>query len=492
MRYLLGIDVGTTGTKTLLFREDGQCMGHAYCSYETTVPRVGFSEQNPLDWWQAVVQTVRQVCADPEIAQQTCAISLSTQGGTTVPVDENFHPVRPAMVWNDTRCVEQQARFSQKFGADTLYQKTGWGLVPGQNLMQIRWMKENEPDLFAQTRWFLSVPDYISCKLTGIPAIDPSNMGINQLGDIRRCSYDSQLLDFAGIKEDQLPAILPSGTIIGQLTSSAAQVLGLRADVVLVAGVHDQYAVALGSGCSQDGDILIGSGTCWVATCIADEPDFDSGLSQSIAAVPGRWGSLWSLSSGGICLEWWRKNLTADKDGTPIPYSQINEEVTRRKAAENGLFFFPFSGISSLESNLSKASFIGLDLFHDKYDMARAIMEGVAFQIAWMLDRFKTKPSPEGIKLSGGASKSQAWCQMVADIAAIPVVIPETADLACVGAAILAGIGSKVFRNTEDGYRRMSIPTQTIYPNPEASEMYAMQKKKYQHYAKLIGDGTTL
>ena len=488
MRYLLGIDVGTTGTKTLLFRQDGRLMGHAYCPYDTQTPEVGWSEQNPNDWWNAVVQTVRQVCADPAVAQKVAGISLSLQGGTTVPVDENFLPVRPAIVWNDNRCGQEHEAYLREVGPDSsIYEKTGWHLIYGLNALTIRWMKEHEPEHFAKTAMFLSVPDYISYKMTGIPAVDMSDVGINQLGNIREGVYDQEILEFAGITEEKLPKILRSGEKIGNLTEEAAKELGLHTGVVLVAGAHDQYAVALGAGACEAGDILIGSGTCWVITCIADQPDFASGLSQSVAAVPGKWGSLWSLSSGGVCLEWWRKNLTVDAEGKLISYDEINDQVAKRKAAENGLFFYPFSGCSSLEKNFKKASFIGLDLSHDKYDMARAIMEGVAFQIVWMLDGFETKPAKEGLKLAGGASKSELWCQIVADIANLPVRIPETADLACVGAAILAGVGSGVFPKAAEGYRCMAIPERVIYPNPDSVKMYQKQKKAYQKYANLLG-----
>ena len=488
MRYLLGIDVGTTGTKTLLFRQDGKLLGHAYRAYETKSPDVGRSEQNPDDWWNAVVKTVREVCADPGIAQNVAGISLSLQGGTTVPVDAHFQPVRPAIVWSDNRCAQEREAYLREVGADSsIYEKTGWHLGYGLNALAIRWMKDHEPENFAKTAMFLSVPDYISYKMTGIPAVDLSDVGINQLGNIREGGYDKELLQFAGISEAQLPRIFHSGEKIGNLTEKAAEELGLHTGVVLAAGAHDQYAAALGAGACQAGDILIGSGTCWVITCIADQPDFCSGLSQSVAAVPGKWGSLWSLSSGGVCLEWWRRNLTMDASGNPISYDTINAEVKKRKAAENGLFFYPFSGCSGPDKAFQRASFIGLDLSHDKYDMARAIMEGVAFQIVWMLEKFKTRPSAEGLKLAGGAAKSELWCQIVADIADLPVRIPETADLACVGAAILAGVGSGVFESAEAGYRCMAIPERIIYPNPKYVGMYREQMKAYRRYAGLLG-----
>lgn len=178
-------------------------------------------------------------------------------------------------------------------------------------------MKDNEPELFQKTAMFLSVPSYISYHMTGVAACDLSDAGIDQLADIRRGAYDEALLAYAGISAEQLPKLVRSGDRIGQLTPQAAQALGLTTDCVLVAGAHDQYAVALGAGAVRPGDILIGSGTCWVITAIGDAPDFSSGLSQSVAAVPGLWGSLRSLSSGGVCLDWLRKFVAVGSDGEP-------------------------------------------------------------------------------------------------------------------------------------------------------------------------------
>ena len=316
-RYLLGIDVGTTGTKTLLFSAEGQLLGHAYRGYKMYNPQVGYSEQNAEDWWDAVCQTVREVCADPEIGKSVVAISLSLQGGTMVAVDKDVKPVRPAMVWNDGRGAAQMQAYLREVGeAETMYQKTGWRLGKAMLAIEIRWMKENEPELFEKTAMFLSVPDYISMKMTGIPAVDMSDAGNNQLANVRDGCYDPEILKFAGVTEDKLPKLVRSGDVIGNLTAEAAEALGLSTDTVLVAGAHDQYAVALGAGALRSGDILIGSGTAWVVTAIGDEPAFETGLAQSVSAVPGKWGSLLSLSTGGVCLEWWRRNLTVAPDGS--------------------------------------------------------------------------------------------------------------------------------------------------------------------------------
>lgn len=484
-RYLLGIDVGTTGTKTLLFSEDGALLGHAYRGYPTKTPQVGWCEQDAEDWWQAVVQTVREVCADPEIARNVAGISLSLQGGTLVAVDENGQQLRPAMVWNDIRCKKQRQEFLQQGNtASGLYETTGWALIDGLPLLQIRWMQENEPVLFRKTAMFLTVPDYISMKMTGIPAADLSDAGINQLIDIRKGDYDDALLAFAGITRQQLPKLVRSGEVIGHLTGGAACELGLSESCILAAGAHDQYAVALGAGATAAGDILIGSGTCWVVTAIGDAPSFAEGLSQSVAAVPGKWGSLLSLSSGGNCLDWLRKSLVGEN---PVSYELLNARIPQVKAAEDGLFFYPFSGKTREGVNFQKGSFVGLDLSHDLFHMARAVMEGVVFQTLWMLEAFPTKPSKDGLKLAGGASKSPAWAQILADISGLPVRIPEVADLACVGAAILAGIGCGMFTDAAEGYQRLAVRERILYPDPQRSAVYKPLAEEYRRCADALG-----
>lgn len=481
-QYILGIDVGTTGTKTLLFSAAGALLGHAYRPYETSTPQVLFSEQNPEDWWNAVCETVREVCTDPAVAANVAAISLSLQGGTVAPVDSELRPVRPAIVWNDGRCSVQKEAYLKEVGdAKTMYEMSGWNLGHNLPALEIRWMRDNEPELFAKTAMFLTVPDYISAKMTGIAAIDLSDVGINELCDIRKGCYDEKILRFAGITEAQLPKIVRSGEVIGHLTEQAAAELGLTTDAVLVAGAHDQYAVALGAGANKAGDILIGSGTAWVVTAIGDKPAFETGLAQSVAAVPGLWGSLRSLSSGGVCLEWWRKNLAVSESGEPVSYETINEEVSKRKAAENGLFFFPFSGRMDETRNFQKGTFVGLDLSHDRYDLARAVMEGVVFQARWMMELFSTKPSKAGLKLAGGASKSPLWCELAANITNLPIRIPAVADLACVGAAIMAGVGCGIYRDAEEGYQCLAVGEQVLQPDPVVAakyeELYAEYKK---------------
>ena len=335
-QYLLGIDVGTTGTKTLLISTEGKVAGHAYRLYESITPAVGRSEQRAQDWWDTVVATVREAISALEDPAAVKAISLSLQGGTVVPVDKEGIPLRNAIVWTDGRCAQQFREFVEEGGSDTYtYETCGWHMSAGLPALQTRWIRDHEPEIFERTAMFLTVPDYVSMKMTGIAAVDLADAGINEFFDIRKGVYDEKLLSFAGIREGQLGKPVRSGDVIGHLTPDAARELGLSEDTLLVAGAHDQYAVAVGAGANHAGDVVIGSGTAWVVTGIFDEPLFSTGMAQSIAAMPGKWGSIFSLSTGGICLEWMRNQICGG-----ISYDEINRRTMEREAAFDELFFF--------------------------------------------------------------------------------------------------------------------------------------------------------
>ena len=485
-RYLIGIDVGTTGTKSMLLSESGRIVSHAYAEYPCQTPGTGLVEQNAEDWWRAVVKTVRAVAADPQTAKNVIAISLSLQGGTLVPVDRYDHPLYPAIVWSDKRCERQCRDFAAAFGADYMYRKTGWHLSPGLNALQIAWLRENRPDVFNRTAMFLSVPDYISRRMTGEAVLDISDVGINQLADICEGRYDPAILDFIGIREEQLGRIVPSARPVGRLLKGAAEELGLPRSVLLVSGAHDQYAALLGAGITRTGDLMIGTGTAWVVTALTDAPYFESGFSQSIPAC-GNWGSLVSLSTGGVSLDWFRSAVAGSADA-PMSYAAINDLAPQRGVGARGLKFYPyFNGTSfPLKGQACKATLLGLDLSHDRADIARAVMEGVAMQTVWTLDYFRERFPLRSVKLTGGASKSPFWTQMVADIAGCPISTPAVSDLSCIGAGVMAGVGSGLFDSCEDGVARFALDETRYEPDPERSAHYADLLADYRRCAGLL------
>lgn len=488
-KYLLGTDVGTTGTKTYLISEDGEVIGSAYMGYETKTPDSHTCLQDAEKLWEAVVYTIREACAALPDKENIAAIALSTQGGTLIPTDRDFLPLSDAVVWSDSGCADERAEFEKVFAPGTLYRKTGWGLGNSLPLLQTRRIKDKMPELFGKTAYFLTVPDFISARLTGIPAVDMSNAGINQMTDVMTRKYDSDLLAFAGIGEEKLPRLTESCKCIGKLTEKAAEVLGLSRDTVLVSGAHDQYAVAVGAGMIETGGMLIGSGTSWVVTEISDGPDFSAGLAQSRAAVNGKWGSILSLSYGGVCLEWLRKSIELGDGGEALSLKAIDEGCFDAHAASDGLFFYPPMAKHSdrAEDRYPGGAFVGLDVSYDRFDLALAVMEGVAFQIKWMTEAFSEGIPDGALKLTGGAAKSRLWSQIIADVIGKPVIIPEIADLACVGAAMIAGLGVGSFADADEACRRMTTGGKTVLPDSEKAKIYASAYERYKHNAALIG-----
>ena len=486
-RFLLGIDVGTTGTKTYLFSESGEIVSSAYRGYEMLTPDTQTSELVTDEIWQAVVETVRNATASIEKNEKIAAVSLSTQGGTLIPVDKKYNPVFNAIVWNDRNCTAEKDKFIEEFGnGGILYQLTGWQLGSGLPLLQTRRLKDRYPDVFSKTDLFLSVHDFISAKMTGKPVVDMSNAGINQFVDIKKEKYDERLLAFAGIHEDRLAVLSRSGKPVGRLTGLAAEELGLSCDTVFVAGAHDQYAAAVGAGACKCGDTIIGTGTSWVVTSLNSENDFSSGLAQSVSACDSMWGSLASLSYGGACVEWMRKKVVSTESGHIRSLKDIDTACSVLKAAEDGLFFYPFMCFLSddRKKRSDRAQFIGLDVSHNASHMILAVMEGIAFQLKWLLESFPFRQNR--IKLTGGASKSEFWTQIIADVLDCPVVIADVPDIACVGAAVLAGIGSGVYGSMSEGCGKLLQSEKAVYPVPAKADMYRSAFLIYKRNADLI------
>lgn len=469
MRYVLGADVGTTRLKCLLFDESGRLAASATRDYRSIPAPPGRSEQDAREWPRAFVEAAREAIAAAGAEKAVRAICLATQGGTLVPVDAAGRPLHNAIVWNDGRCAKERALLARRVSAEAVWQKTGWRLSSGLNALQILWLRENEPDIFRAAWKFLSVPDYMSLYLTGLCAIDLSNAGINQLADIGKGAWDGDILRALGIGEERLAQIVPSGRVIGPLTASAAAELGLSGDVVLVAGGHDQYMSALGAGALQAGDAMLATGTCWVAAQIsAQRPDRHS-VSRHV--VDGLWGELQSHESGGGALEWFRAQLGP---GEGLTYRQIDDFAAQSPPGAGGVRFFPFlTGGGEM-----RGAFAGLTAGNTRWDLARAVLEGVCFQAAWMLEDFGTAPDGR-LTMTGGAAHSPLWSQMVADVTGRAVTVPKCPDTGCVGAAMLSGVAAGVYPSLPEAAARLCGGGPTYAPGA-AAQTYAQLSKRYR------------
>ena len=453
-RYFLGIDVGTTGTKTYLMSDDGLVVKTSYKPYGLVTGDNNVVEQNAEDWWDACCFTVSDcVSALPQGARVE-SISMSTQGGSLVAVDKNGNPLALAISWMDGRCKKQSKWVNSLLSAKTIFNKIGWGCGNGNALLDILWYKENAPDIYENAALFLTTHDYVSLKMTGIPAIDPSNAAMTMLFNVTAQDWDDDFVRIAGITKSRLAKVIPSGEIIGNLTKEAADALGLDTDVLLISGGHDQYCGALGSGLVMPGELVVSTGTSWVMTAITNGPLFDSEscFHPGKHVVPGKWGIITSISTGGVSLEWFKKIgfSGASDEEKKGALRRLDEEAAKIAPGCNGAMFFPYfnGSIVPTRNEAYKGTFLGLTLNHTIYDMGKAIMEGLAFEMRNVINELEQKGHEiHSVTLTGGATKSPIWKDIFVNILNKPVILPLNADAPCIGAGLLGAVTVGIFSN---------------------------------------------
>lgn len=484
MKYLIGIDVGTTGTKSLLFTEQGTLITTAYRGYDLINEKPGYAEQDPSDWYQAVAETVRQCLTGMEDPSQVTAVSISAQGGTMIAVDRDGNPVRRAVSWLDRRAKREAEQLCEGKEENYYYLNTGWRLNDGYHLAEMKWMENHEKELFDKTSLFLSPLDYLNLRLTGSAVSDFTNVGITNLENLHSWDWESTIFQDLPITRDNLPQLKPAGTVIGTLTRQAAADLGLSEAALVVNGGYDQYCAALGLGAVQNGDLMLSSGTAWVLMAITDRLIFDTEtfLSPCMHIVPNRFGVMASLETGGVSMEWF-KNKVASCEGYQENYETINRFVEERGIGAEGLLFYPhFAGSTCPSwSKQSRGAFLGLTLYHDRYHMARAVMEGVVYEICDILDAYrKQNMEIRTIKLVGGASKSEFWTRLIADITQVPVEVYGNADAAGIGAGIIAAKGAGFYPDFESALSVFSQDKKEVLPDWTRGKAYGKIRRNYQ------------
>jgi len=479
--FLLGIDIGTTATKALLINQNGEVIALAKQGYGIISSHNTWIEQNPKDWWDAIVKTVRRVVKDAKAKKRIKGISLSTQGGTLIPVDSRGKPLRKAITWLDQRAEKQGEKLKEKFGDDFFYSRTGYRPRSSLPLLCIYWLKDNEPKLFKKASKFLFVNDYIIYKLTGKYYTDPSNASITMLYNLKLQNWDKQLLQIADISREKLSEIKDSGVPIGKLTRLAAKTLNLSQDIIVFSGGHDQYCASLGSGVFSNGDCLVSCGTAWVLLCSIGKAVFDikSNIIPGRHVIKDKWGVMATISSGGLVIEWFKNNFGNDETNI---YDLYDKKVKGIPAGSNNLLFFPhFIGSTAPTwQSSAKGALIGLTLSHTKCDIFKSIMEALGFEVLWNIEVIKRLGiSIKKIKMTGGAIKNNLWPQIIADIIGKRIFVFSVSEAACLGAAILAGVGAGIFTNPKEGFEKLQIKEKEVIPSRDNTAKY---RKLFQIY----------
>ena len=456
MSAFLGIDIGTSGTKTLLMNAAGKILGEASASYPLHHPRPLWSEQDPEDWWRATVKTVRAVIRKTGTqAADVKAIGLSGQMHGSVFLDKNDKVLCKAMLWNDQRTANECAEIESRAGGRRkLIQMVANPALTGFTAPKILWLRNNRPRLFDRTQKILLPKDDIRRRLTGEYATEVSDASGMLLLDVRRRDWSDTLLSRLELDRDLLARCYESEDVTGTLTAAAARTLGLTTSCMVVGGAGDCAAGAVGTGVVKSGVLSTSIGTSGVMFVHSDKMEVDplGRLHTFCHAVRGRWHMMGVTLTAGGALQWFVDNLCDQlaREGDTDPYKRLNREAGRVSAGSEGLFFLPYmAGERTPHADPdARGSLVGLTLKHTRGHLTRAIMEGVTFAMRDSLEIIASMGVPlRQIRASGGGAKSQLWRQIQADVFGKKVVTINAEQGPAFGVALLAAVGAGEFKD---------------------------------------------
>ncbi|MCH2126554.1 MAG: xylulokinase [Pirellulaceae bacterium] len=499
MSIFLGIDVGTSSTKTLAVHESGQILASAEAPYPLYHPRPLWSEQDPEDWWKGTVKTVRSVIRKAKLkAADVKAIGLSGQMHGSVFLDKKDRVVRKALLWNDQRTASECAEIEQRAGGRrALIRLVANPALTGFTAPKVLWLRNHEPRNFDKTRKVLLPKDEIRRRMIGDYATDVSDASGTLLLDVKKRRWSIPLLSKLELDPELLPTCYESEEITGSLTRAAAQTLGLTTACLVVGGAGDCAANGVGTGVVKSGILSTSIGTSGVMFVHSDKVEIDpeGRLHTFCHAVRGKWHMMGvSLTAGGS-LQWFMDTLCAElsRKKTKIdPYEILTREATTIAAGSEGLFFLPYlAGERTPHADPdARGALVGLTLKHTRGHIARAIMEGVTYALRDSLAIIREMSVPvRQIRVSGGGSKSALWRQMQADIFGRQVVTINAEQGPAYGVALLAAVGAGAYKNIEEACAASIHITSQTPTQRAAKNKYERAFPMYQQlYHSLKGD----
>ena len=488
--YLLGIDVGTTGAKTLLVDETGAVVAEALTEYPMFTPKPLWAEQNPEDWWRGTVQSIRKVLEQSGTKkEQIVCLGLTGQMHGLVLMDARGDVLRPCIMWNDQRTASQCAEITKEVGAQRILELTGNPLFPNFTAPKIAWVRQNEPEIFKRVVKVLLPKDYVRYRITGEFFSEVSDASGTSLFDVASRQWSDEMLKIFHIPRQWLPQVSESVEATATVSVQAANETGLLQGTPVVGGAGDQAAQAVGSGIVADGmsSVTIGtSGVVFVA-CKKYLREPEGRLHAFCHAVPGMWHFMGVMLSAGGSFRWYRDTLgelekANAKNTGANPYDLLTEAAAKVPAGSEGLIFLPYlSGERTpYPDPNARGVFFGLTLRHTKAHLTRSVIEGVTFGLRDSLELVRSLGLHiSGIRVSGGGARSALWGQIIADIFNQDIFKVTVTQGAAYGAAILAGVGAGIFNRVEDACDRVIKVVDRTEPGPDA-KVYAEYYQRYR------------
>ena len=488
---ILGIDIGTGGTRALVVDEHGRIAASATEEHEPFFsPKIGWAEQRPEDWWRAAGVAVHKALAAGNLrGEQISCVGFSGQMHGAVMLDAAGEVVRPALIWCDVRTEKQCKELNERIGAERLIQLTCNPALPNFTLTKFLWVRENEPENWKRVRSVLLPKDYVRFRLTGERAIDVADASGTLMLDVARRKWSDAVLQAAEIDASLLPRVFESPDICGKISAVGANATGLAVGTPVVAGAGDQAAGATGMGIVTPGTVSATIGTSGVVFAATDHPALDprGRLHTFCHAVPGRWHVMGVTQAAGLSLRWFRDRLDCHAAQPGVdPYGRLTSEAASAPAGADGLLWAPYlmgERTPHLDAE-ARGMLVGLTTSHTRAHVVRAILEGVAFSLKDTFTIFEEMNVPvKSIRLGGGGARSPLWRQIQADVYGHEVEIVEAEEGAAYGAALLAGVGAKIWPSVDAACESVVRVVERIRPNPANAEVmqnnYAAYRRIY-------------
>jgi len=483
MQYL-GVDLGTSSLKILLADASGTIIDTESREYPLYFPAANCAEQNPDDWFNALVETLQALGQRRDLTAID-GVSFSGQMHGLVMLDKADRVIRPTILWNDNRTTLECDYLNQTIGKDKLVDWTGNIAFTGFTAPKVLWVRANEPENFSRIAKIMLPKDYLVYKMSGIFASDVSDNSGTLYFDVENGCWSQPMLDILGITAQQLPAVYQSYEVVGTVSAGFAQLTGMSGHTRVIAGGGDQAVGAVGTGTVGNGRLSISLGTSGVVFASnAAYCRVESGAMHSFRHADGRFHMMGVMLSAAGSNDWWVKNILRDSN-----YKEVDQGAAAARA--EGLYFLPYltGERSPINDPLARGAFFGLTAAHTRDDMSRAVLEGISFGL---LDCYRSMieagASASFARVIGGGAKSPPWLQLLSDILGLELRTINTAEGGGLGAVILAMTGCGHFKTVEEGCAALIRDVKTYQPNPDETARYAVKFEKFKElYSRVKG-----
>ena len=477
--YYIGLDLGTSALKLLLMSGQGEICKIISKEYPISFPKPGWSEQNPVDWWNAAVDGIRELVRDVVDKNQIKGISFGGQMHGLVVLDKDDHVIRPAILWNDGRTAEECKYLNEVVGTEKLSQYTANIAFAGFTAPKILWMQKHEPENFRKIHKIMLPKDYLAYRLSGEFCTDVSDASGMLLFDVDHKCWSEEMLNICGIKREQVADIYESYEAVGTITPEAAGELGLPQNVKIIAGAGDNAAAAIGTGTVGDGRCNVSLGTS--GTIFISSKNFgvdENNALHSFAHADGHFHLMGCMLSAASCNKWWMEDIIGTKE-----YGKEQESV--QNLGENHVFFLPYlMGERSPHNDPdARGAFIGMSMDTKRSDMTLAVLEGVAFAMRDSLEVAKSLGIDiKRTTICGGGAKSLLWRKIMANVLNLEVDIIESEEGPGYGGAILAAVGCGEYDSVEEAAKKLVKVVDTVKPDSELVKKY---EKRYKIFRQI-------